>query len=300
MYLNISRAGFVGIIPHQIGNLSNLQFLDLRPNYLGGLYVEDFGWVSHLSLLKHLDLSGVDLSKTSDGPLIPNSLHSLETLRFSGCLLHHISPLSFANFSSLVTLDISDNQFADSSIVNQVLGLVNLVFLDLSTNNFQGAVPDAIQNSTSLQHLDLSRNHFSSSVPDWFNKFIDLEYLSLSYNELQGSIPGSLGNLTSIKSLDLSFNRLESKIPRAFKRLRHLRSINLSGNKLSQEISQVLDIFSACASNVLESLDLSNNTFFGLLTNQIGNFKNLDSLDLSFNNISGHIPLSLGQLSSLR
>ncbi|KAH9803559.1 hypothetical protein KPL71_001820 [Citrus sinensis] len=300
MYLNISRAGFVGIIPHQIGNLSNLQFLDLRPNYLGGLYVEDFGWVSHLSLLKHLDLSGVDLSKTSDGPLITNSLHSLETLRFSGCLLHHISPLSFANFSSLVTLDISDNQFADSSIVNQVLGLVNLVFLDLSTNNFQGAVPDAIQNSTSLQHLDLSRNHFSSSVPDWFNKFIDLEYLSLSYNELQGSIPGSLGNLTSIKSLDLSFNRLESKIPRAFKRLRHLRSVNLSGNKLSQEISQVLDMFSACASNVLESLDLSNNTLFGLLTNQIGNFKNLDSLDLSFNNISGHIPLSLGQLSSLR
>lgn len=300
MYLNISRAGFVGIIPHQIGNLSNLQCLDLRPNYLGGLYVEDFGWVSHLSLLKQLDLSGVDLSKTSDGPLITNSLHSLDTLRFSGCLLHHISPLSFANFSSLVTLDLSDNQFADSSIVNQVLGLVNLVFLDLSTNNFQGAIPDAIQNSTSLQHLDLSRNHFSSSVPDWFNKFIDLEYLSLSYNELQGSIPGSLGNLASIKSLDLSFNRLESKIPRALERLCHLRAINLSGNKLSQEISQVLDIFSACASNVLESLDLSNNTFFGLLTNQIGNFKNLDSLDLSFNKISGQIPLSLGQLSSLR
>ena len=32
-YLNLYQAGFVGLIPHQLGNLSNLQYLNLGNNY---------------------------------------------------------------------------------------------------------------------------------------------------------------------------------------------------------------------------------------------------------------------------
>lgn len=301
-FLDLSGAGFVGMIPNQIGNLSNLHYLNLRPNYLGGLYVEDLGWLSNLSLLENLDLSGVDLSKVSNGPLVTNALRSLLVLQLAGCQLSHFPPLSVANFSSLVTLDLSHNQFDNSLIATQLFGLRDLVFLDLSDNNFHGPIPDAIQNWTSVRHLDLSSNYLSDLLPDWLNKFSRLEYLSLSSNRLQGRISSVLlENLSSIQSLDLSFNELEWTIPRSFSRFCNLRSISLSGIQLShQKVSQVLAIFSGCVSDVLESLDLSNTTLSGSLTNQIGKFKVLNSVDLSENSISGQVPWSLGKLSSLR
>ncbi|KAK2639615.1 hypothetical protein Ddye_027410 [Dipteronia dyeriana] len=300
-YLNLSGAGFMGMIPHQLGNLSNLQYLGLGQNYWDILRVENLSWLSGLSRLKHLDLSVVDLSKSSDWLLVINKLPSLEVLRLSGCQLHHFPPLSTANFSSLAILDLSNNQFDSSLTPSWIFGLSDLVFLDLHTNIFKGSIPDGLQNLTRLRHLDLSDNHFNSSIPNWLCKFGYLEDLSLSYNRLlRGTISSDLEDLTSsIKTLDLSFTRIEGRIPRSFGRLCKLKSVILSEVKLSQEISEVLDIFSGCVSHGLEALNLDSSQLSGLLTNQLQNFKNLNTLRLRNNSISCPIPLSLGELSSL-
>ena len=78
--LNLSYAGFVGLIPHQLGNLSNLLYLNLEGSHL---YVNNLQWLSGLPLLQHLDMSDVDLSKASDWLQLTNTLHSLFDLRFS-------------------------------------------------------------------------------------------------------------------------------------------------------------------------------------------------------------------------
>ncbi|KAL5737668.1 hypothetical protein ACOSP7_030429 [Xanthoceras sorbifolium] len=297
-YLNLSRAGFDGMIPQQLGNLSNLQYLDLHGYF--DTYVENLRWITGLSLLKHLDLSSVNLSKASHHWAMINSLPFLEVLRLSYCQLQHLPQIQLANFSSLTTLDLSDNQFDNSLIPSWVFGLSRLVFLDLSRNSFEGPIVDGVGNLTLLRHLDLSFNHFNSSIPNWLSNFNRLEYLSLSGNDLQGSISSALGNLTSIKTLGLSANRFEGRIPTSFGRLCNLRSISMSFLNLNSNISDVLDIFLGCVSTRLELLVLSNSQLRGNLTDQLGRFKNLKYLYLYNNSICGPIPSCLGELSSLR
>ncbi|KAI5573656.1 hypothetical protein BDE02_10G094500 [Populus trichocarpa] len=64
-YLNLSHASFNGQVSHHLGNLSNLLYLDLSWNY--GLKVDRLQWASTLPSLKHLDLSGLKLTKPSTG-----------------------------------------------------------------------------------------------------------------------------------------------------------------------------------------------------------------------------------------
>nr|XP_023884717.1 receptor-like protein EIX2 [Quercus suber] len=298
--LNLSNAGFVGLIPHQLGNLSNLLYLNLDQGYsFPGLYVKNLEWLTGLPLLQHLDMSSVNLSKASDWLRVTDTLPSLFELRLSDCQLPFIPPTPTVNFSSLLTLDLSWNQFDNTLIPSWIFGLRNLVSLDLSGNNFQGPIPVDLHNMTSLRHLDLSDNSFNSSIPNWLYSFTSLEYLNLQFNNLQGTISSAIGNLTSAISIDLSENELGGKLPRSLGNLCNLREIKLSSNKWSQEISEILESLSVCLSDRLEILDLSHSQLHGHLMNELGLFKNLAHLDLWNNSISGPLPVSLGNLSSL-
>ncbi|GKV15196.1 hypothetical protein SLEP1_g25998 [Rubroshorea leprosula] len=301
-YLNLSGANFGGEVPHHLGNLSNMKYLNLGNNYYHTMYVENLHWLPSLSSLEYLDLSYVNLIQASNWFHALNTLPSLVELHLSDCQLpYQVNPIASVNLSSLATLSLSLNYFQNLSVINWVFGLKNLISLDLCDNDIEGSIPYGLRNLTLLKHLDLSGNYFNSSIPNWLYTFAPLESLNLRYNDLKGQISIEIDKMNFIVDLDLSYNSFEGRIPiRSIGNLCNLRSLSFSGVNLSLNISNVLEVFSVCVSNKLESLFLDDCQLYGQLTNQLGNFKILRELDLSENSISSSILESIGELSSLK
>ncbi|XP_011020398.1 PREDICTED: receptor-like protein 12 [Populus euphratica] len=306
-HLDLSDAGFAGMIPHELGNLSDLHYLNLH-DYYSQFNVENLNWLSQLSSLEFLDLSLVHLGNVFNWLEVINTLPSLVELRLSYCQLPPVPPILYVNFSSLSILDLSSN-YVDESAISMlnfprwVSHLKTLLSLNLANNNFQGPIPNVLQNSTLLKALDLSINHFSSSIPEWLYGFNQLKLLNLRSNNLQGVVSSAIGNMTSLISLDLSLNhelKFEGGIPGSFKKLCNLRTLSLSNVKLNQDMAEVLEVLLGCVSEEVESLDLSGCLLFGQLTNHLGKFRNLAYLGLRSNSILGPIPMALGELVSLR
>ncbi|KAG6419739.1 hypothetical protein SASPL_116251 [Salvia splendens] len=302
---NLSFAGFHGVIPHNIGNLSYLRTLDMagfpniipagHKNYyhsrnLAGypdmefaahvsfpnlLQVDNLEWLTRLSGLENLNMNFVNLSRATDWVQVINTLPSLQQLRFQNCSLSYISPLSYLNITSLTLLDLSSNNFHSTEVPKWIFGLHNLHFLDLRNNSFIGPI-QANSNATKLKYIDLSFNFLNSTVPVWLYSCIDLEFVVLDFNFLTGAVPAGFTNLCKTRRLSLSNN-------------------NFQGN-----VSDLFGNMSECFLEALEVLDFQLNQISGQLIDQIGEFKSLEYLNLNKNLLTGPIPASIGKLSSLK
>ncbi|CAL5400670.1 unnamed protein product [Camellia sinensis] len=283
--LNLSEAGFAGIIPHQLGNLSSLRFLSLKifGSDLGLMDVDKLQWLLGLSHLEHLDLSFVSLFEAPNWLQVINELPTLVELHLSGCELHRSPHLLDVNFTSLVVLDLSWNYF-DSVIPRWIFSLSSLVSLDLGGSFFVGRLEG------------FRENGFEGPFPKVFQNMTSLEYLDLSNNELEGPFPVLLSNMTSLRHLDLSINKLQGRLPRFLGCLCNLSFVDLTFNNF---IGELLISSSKCVVYALETLSLSENHLSGHLPDEFEQFKILRYLSLRDNLLSGSIPATIGRLASL-
>ncbi|XP_010246690.1 PREDICTED: probable leucine-rich repeat receptor-like protein kinase At2g33170 [Nelumbo nucifera] len=283
-YLNLFDSGFVGKVPHQLGNLSNLQYLDMGNGYL--LHVEDLQWLSHLSSLHYLDMSSVNLSKASDYWLqVTNTLPRLFELRLCFCQLATIPPLPHVNITSLTALDLSVNSFS-SSIPDWVYYSGNLVYLDLSSNHFRGTISSAIGNLTSLKELHLQFNNLEGDIPETLRNLCNLQRLDLSNNRLKGDISQYLGGSSMCWKLSNYMNQSNETVPKSIGHLSKLEHFIISENSFSGVLSEV----HFAQLTRLKTLEASSNSVvLNVSTGWIPPFQ-LENLDMGFWELGPQFP----------
>nr|XP_027123656.1 receptor-like protein EIX1 [Coffea arabica] len=308
-YLNLSGAGFQGMVPYQLGNLSSLRTLSLGGDFQVGeelflasdLQVDNLQWLAGLSNLEHLDMSVVNLSTASNWLEVINTIPSLVEIHLPACRLDLISHqlgrdtfLFHANFSSLTVLDLSTNFFA--YVPRWIFDLTALAYLDLHDNSFEGPLPRDLWNLTSLKLLDLSGNYLNGSVPDeliHLNNLISLNLRGID-SKFRGSIPSSIANISNLQYLDLSRNNLSSSLPSEVFTSKDLITLAANSNQLNGPIPSTVG---NCTK--LEMLWLGDNALSGSIPSHLGRCTKLEDLSLNDNALSGSIPSNLGKLSSL-
>ncbi|KAJ0772093.1 putative leucine-rich repeat domain superfamily [Helianthus annuus] len=310
-YLNLSRSGFRGTIPPQLGNLTELEVLCLGSFYDAYEFTSiiNMQWLSSMRSLHHLDMSGVNLIEASDWFQVINTLPSLAQLHLSSSGLPDIHPnVASLNLTFLSSLDLSYNNFNKSFMPQWIFSITSLVSLDLSGCHFSGPpIPSStssFHNLTSLKFLHISENEFMSSslvLKELSSIGGNLISLDMGSCGVKSATLDSLHNLTSLLSLDLSGNQLTSTIPKSLGNLCNLRHIDMGGNSFQKiSLTSLLRSFLDCKSPSLESLYLESSQLSCSLPDQLEQLVNLVHLDLAYNGISGPIPESIGNLSFLR
>ncbi|KEH33790.1 LRR amino-terminal domain protein [Medicago truncatula] len=156
------------ILPN-ITHASNLLYFELSlmsmsystSGLVSYIHMDNLDWLSSLSSLENLYLSGIDLSKESNWIQGVSTLPSLLQLQISDWKPNNfmINPsIEYLNLSSIVTLDLSFNNFA-SHLPDGFFNLTkDLTYLRLHQSNIHGGIPSSLLNLQNLTYLDLSEN----------------------------------------------------------------------------------------------------------------------------------------------
>jgi len=333
-YLLLLVNNLTGSLPQELGNLSELTWLNLEYNSLTGNIPSELG---NLLNLEKLELSVNQLSGSIPpelGNLLNLERFTISVNNLSGCFPDQIIPFCTrldSNSSIGNSFDATWEDFCTSGsgtcIPNchsndwtALKALYESTGGDSWINNdgwqeITGMGPSSDCNLGNLYGISLSEtgrvncidldgnldcditdagNNLFGTIPSDISRLSELTFLNLNSNQLSGHIPSELGNLTKLTVLSLFDNQLSGTIPLELGNLTKLTYLSLSFNQLSGTIPIEL-------SNLVDLtvLFLADNQLSGTIPHEIGNLINLSHLSLRDNNLTGNIPSVLGNLSNL-
>jgi len=281
--------GLDGTLPSEIGDLTNLTYLDLENNNLSGAIPNEIGNLT--------DLVYLYLNKNQFSEAIPDTignLTKLEDLWLDRNQLIGAIPATIGDLTVLDRLFLHTNNLSEV-IPPEIGDLTNLTELDLSFNTLTGTIPTEIGNLTNLTELDLSFNTLTGTIPTEIGNLTNLTRLIFENNgQLTGTIPATIGNLTGLTSFDISDNMISGSIPTEVGVLVNLTYFNVNDNNLTGSIPTVIGNLVN-----LTSLELNGNALTGTIPTEIGNLVLLDTLELDNNQLSGAVPASVTNLNVL-
>ncbi|KAJ4817028.1 Leucine-rich repeat protein kinase family protein [Rhynchospora pubera] len=271
--IKLSTMGIKGTLTGDIGQLSELQSLDLS-------YNKDLG-----------------------GPLTPNigDLKKLTTLILVGCSFSGTIPDTIGSLSNLSYLALNSNKF--SGKIPPSLGkLSNLYWLDLADNQLTGPIPVSTGTKPGLdllirtKHFHFNKNQLSGTIPEaLFSSQMSLIHVLFDGNQLTGNIPVSLGLVQTLEVLRLDRNSLTGSVPSNLNNLTKINELNLANNKLSGPLPDLYKM------NQLNYVDLSNNTFDPSESPAwFSELSSLTALIIQSGGLQGEVPAALFSIPPLQ
>ncbi|KAF8011997.1 hypothetical protein BT93_I0195 [Corymbia citriodora subsp. variegata] len=212
-FLNLGNNRIADTFPSWLGSLPNLKVLILHRNKFHGAMKEPKSNHQHFPKLRIIDLSMNNFS----GGLPSKYLDSWNAMKFTKTneVVYYadqmVQPIEFEGLPN-------DYDYS-MTILNKGITKYNKILEYLTV-------------------IDLSSNGFDGEIPNSIRSLMELHLLNLSYNAIVGSIPSSLRNLTKLEALDLSRNELTGKIPPELTQLTSLEFFNVLDNHLSGSIPQ--------------------------------------------------------------
>ncbi len=242
--------------------------LDLAQNQLHGLVPAEMG---RLTNLERLFLWGNKLR--GEIPAQLGSLTNLTRLSAWSNQLRGEIPAELGNLTNLERLSLGVNQLT-GEIPAELGQLANLERLLLSHNQLTGPIPDELGRLANLEQVNLSFNRLGGEIPAELGNLANLTRLVLWSNQLTGEIPAELGSLANLETLDFDGNRLTGEIPAELGGLTNLEQLYLSANQLTGEIPAELDSLN------LEVLSLMGNQLTGCVPESLRDVPDNDLSEL--------------------
>ncbi|KAJ1254237.1 hypothetical protein BS78_K100800 [Paspalum vaginatum] len=287
-----STLALSGPIPPGVGSLPMLEYLILQYNYLSGTVPLSMYNMSRLQVIAFE-------SNNLTGPIPNNHSFSLPMLRWislgTNNFAGHVPP-GLATCQYLQSVALEANYFV-GAVPTWFAQLRHLYHIGLAANYLVGSIPAIIGNLSQLALLDISYCKLTGHIPTQLGLLQKLSYLHLGSNQLTGPIPASFGNLSRVSFLDLQDNQLYSSVPATLGNMQALNTLSLILNNLEGNLD-FLSSLSKCRQ--LEVLDISFNSFSGLIPDHVGNLSSqLFWFIAGQNNLTGGLPSTLSNLSSL-
>ncbi|BBH01377.1 disease resistance family protein / LRR family protein [Prunus dulcis] len=240
--VDVAYNNLSGNLPSSMGDSGSLFMLKMNNNNFEG---EIPFSLQTCTALRNIDL-GNNRFTGEIPPWIGSTALSVSTLRLRSNFLSGHIPQQLCNLAYLHILDLAHNWFSGTipKCLNNLTGLriFNDSFYDIyleydqQTTVMRGR---ELQLNTSLAYvksIDLSSNRFEGEIPQEICTLVLLRNLNLSMNQFSGNIPSKIGNLSQLDTLDLSLNHLSGQIPQSLSSLTFLSNLNFSYNNLSGEI----------------------------------------------------------------
>ncbi|OEL27109.1 Protein STRUBBELIG-RECEPTOR FAMILY 1 [Dichanthelium oligosanthes] len=115
---------------------------------------------------------------------------------------------------------------------NTLGNFTSLITLDLSNNNIGGTIPDGLP--VTMQKFFLSANQLSGSLPSTLSSLTLLTSMSLNNNQLTGDIPDIFAALTGLANLNIENNLFSGPVP---VKLLNLPNFKKDGNPFNTSIA---------------------------------------------------------------
>jgi len=235
--INLNQNQLLGPMPRSLLNCTELEILDLGKNYINDTFPS---WLGILPELRVLILRSNGFHGVIGEPLSNFEFPKLQILDFSNNSFKGKLPSKyFQNWQAMRIIDVDRLKYMHAIPGFQIPGRIWSARYDyqMSLTN-KGIETKYWKIQDFLVAIDLSSNRFDGEIPEVVGNLKGLHMLNFSNNVLVGSIPSSLANLTNLESLDLSLNKLSGEIPSQLAELNFLAFLNVSHNRLTGRIPQ--------------------------------------------------------------